>query len=231
MISVDDLVGMSILTSESDTIYTDVFFTYPTPNNCHQNTVPFTASETRSLFCDEPLLAKSIVLFKNLPYESHFHVCEVEVYNQRDQTDIPEASWESEWVTLELPLENDLPVTWEHGLSTMPIYGRVLVQALSGSGEGFVYPDVPQNSGYYGLTLKYNDLEAKVTFDDEAAFYCPVNDVWTAALSPCIQSGMCTRCAPKHGVLCVCLFCSLCPLVVLMTVYISYLFSIYNELR
>ena len=176
-VSDDNLLGLNILTSGSETnraTLGDV--SALVEGNCFRNnTSPMTQGETRSFLCEQPIRTKSLILFKNkhtVDEEVLLHLCEVQVYEENDVTDIPEASWTSEW----------LPVTSQivtHSLGRTPVYGRLLIESTSGETQGFVYTDVHANDEYAGVTLKYSDQEVVVTVEDDSyTLFCPDSDSW-----------------------------------------------------
>ena len=176
-VSDDNMLGLHILTSGSETnraTLDDV--SALVEGNCFRNnTSPMMQGETRSFLCEQPIRTKSLILFKNTDTaheEVLLHLCEVQVYEENDVTDIPEASWNSEW----------LPVTSQrvtHGLGMTPVYGRLLVESTSGEMQGFVYTDVHANKECAGISLKYSDQEVIMTVEDESStLFCPGSDSW-----------------------------------------------------
>ena len=197
-VSADDLLNLGVYVRSDATTYLNARDSYPDAELCAINDRPFDVGETRSLFCDEPVYGKSVVLIKNSASEeeeeeeSRFHICELEVYSADDRTDIAEPSWSSDWTVIDVNAQ--LLWTFTHGLGHIPIYGRVLIEVLSGTNAGFVYTDIGVNTEFDGLRLKYSDSEALVEFAgvDISQAYCPADQAWTKTLSPC-QSGTCAH--------------------------------------
>ena len=96
------------------------------PGNCYVNTVAFTASETRSLMCYSAIFGQHVYLYK-LQLSTSMSLCEVEIFQWGEQTDIRAPSWQSDW--LDLPWIGTESVVASHGLGTLPIYGRLLLNS------------------------------------------------------------------------------------------------------
>ena len=184
----DDLLDLHILTRTSAT---DVSFFSDDSNladgNClNNNTLAFTSGETRSFRCAQPIKTQSVILFKDAVEEVLLHLCEVEVYSEDDVTDIPEPTWRSEWLAVG---SHNL----SHGLGSVPVFGRVQLQAMSGLTEGFVYSEVLPNSEYSGVALQYSDSHVHVSHEGgDLNLYCPDLNASMISQPICVESGQLT---------------------------------------
>ena len=165
--------------------------------NClNNNTLAFTSGETRSFRCAQPIKTQSVILFKDAVDEVLLHLCEVEVYSEDDVTDIPEPSWRREWLGVG---SHNL----SHGLGSVPVFGRVQLQAMSGLTEGFMYSEVLPNSEYSGVALHYTDSNVQVSYEGgDLNLYCPDLNASMISKPICVESGEVTLLRQRNFLTC-----------------------------
>ena len=174
----------------------DLNFQYPRRGNFYENLDPFLPSETRSLkSASSPIWGHTVLLYKNSPHESLFHVCELEIYDQHDQTDIPVPTWESDWVQVNFT-GADILERINHTMGTIPIYGRLLMEVLETSNgsrtKGFIYEALWTSGDMAGLGLRYSKSMVQIHANPaDGTLYCTTNSnrQWTQSVPACIRAG------------------------------------------